>query len=205
MLIQPYIPGIPQRLWFLCPVILTVLLCNQCKCSIAWRLSRLHHISQKLKCFEMYPSWCLQWSTISRSSLIFFFIYFYFILFIYFLIPFWSYPSAFPSCLRRFLCKYSKCCVYFISIHAYCRDRRIGISVRQLPFLMCVSKCAIASVIKETTCAIRTILQTQRIPSSTEEIIKEFVEDFKEFSKLQCKYRWIAHNQMPSDLRQLVF
>jgi len=90
-------------------------------------------------------------------------------------------------------------------MHTYCRDLRIGISVRQLPFLMFVSKCSIASVIKETTCAIVTTLQTQHIPSSTEEIIKEFAEDLKELSKLQCKYRWIAHNQMPSDLWQLIF
>jgi hypothetical protein len=69
---------------------------------------------------------------------------------------------------------------------------------------MRVSKFAIASAIKETTCAIWTALQTQHMRSSTEEIIKEFAED-KEFLKLQWKCRWITHNQMPSDLQQLVF
>jgi hypothetical protein len=43
------------------------------------------------------------------------------------------------------------------------------------------------------------------MPSSTEEIIKEFAEDFQEFLKLQWKYRWIAHTQMASDLQQLIF
>jgi hypothetical protein len=37
------------------------------------------------------------------------------------------------------------------------------------------------------------------MPSSTEEIIKEFEEDLKEFLKLQWRCRWIAHNQMPPD------
>ena len=125
--------------------------------------------------------------------------------YLFFSIPFWSYPSGFPSCLRRLLCKYSTYCVYFISICSYWRDLRTGISVRQLSFSMRTSKCTIASVIKETTCAIWTSLQTQHMHSSTEEVIKEFAEDFQEFVKLQRKYRWIVHNQMPSDLQHLIF
>jgi len=70
---------------------------------------------------------------------------------------------------------------------------------------MRVNKCAIASIIKETTCAIWTALQTQHVPSSTEEIIKEFEEDLKEYLKLQWRCRWIAHNQIPSDFQQLKF
>jgi len=50
---------------------------------------------------------------------------------------------------------------------------------------MCVSKYAIASIIKETTCAVWTTLQTQHVPSSTEEIIKEFAKDIKEFKNMQ--------------------
>jgi hypothetical protein len=85
------------------------------------------------------------------------------------------------------------------------RGLRTGISVRHLSFSMHVSICAIASTIKETTFAIWTALQTQHMPSSTEEIIKEFAQDFQELLKLQWKYRWIVHNQMPSDLQQLIF
>jgi hypothetical protein len=70
---------------------------------------------------------------------------------------------------------------------------------------MHISKCGIASIIKETTCAIWTFLQIQHMPSSIEEVIKEIAVAFQEFLKLQNKYRWIVHNQMPSDLHQLIF
>jgi hypothetical protein len=68
MLIQPHILGFPQGLWFPCSVILAFQL-FKCINNIAWCLSRLRHTSQKLKYFEMYPPWCLLWSTISQSRL----------------------------------------------------------------------------------------------------------------------------------------
>ena len=43
---------------------------------------------------------------------------------------------------------------------------------------MRISKSAIASIIKETTCAIWTALQAQHMPSPTEEIFQEIAKNF---------------------------
>jgi hypothetical protein len=87
------------------------------KCNISWRIARLHHISQKLKCFEMYPPSRLRWSTVSLSRLICFFLFFS-----------EAVTQTFPSRLRPLLCKLSQYCVYFISNFSYCRYILTGIS-----------------------------------------------------------------------------
>jgi len=87
-------------------------------------------------------------------------------------------PQTLPSRLRRLLCKYSKYCFYFKSKCSYCRYLSTGISFRQLSFSMRISKSAIPSIIKETSCAIWTALQAQHMPPPTEKIFQEIAKDF---------------------------
>ena len=117
----------------------------------------------------MYPPRRLRWSTSPDLGLSVFF----FLKFLSEVIP-----QTFPSRLRRILFKYSKYCIYFISKCSYRRYLSTGISFRQLSFSMRISKSAIASIIKETICAIWTALQAQHMLSPTEEIFQETAKDF---------------------------
>jgi hypothetical protein len=66
----------------------------------------------------------------------------------------------------------------YISKSCYGRFLSTGISFRQLSFSLRINKSAVASAVKETTCAVWTAIQARHMPSPKDEMFKEIAKDF---------------------------